>query len=753
MASRTDLTIEELEQLALGTAVKRVSLMLQYPDQIDRVEQYRKREARTTSTLEMRLKSALQSQLEGVCLGLSQLHEALEHARHIRSALGGLWDELQTCSAVAARLGDVKALAEEHAHLASAMEHMKIICSVRELERQALALAEDGHLLKAHQQLAELEASRDSLLQRQHGHGSSAANIRLIRHYFAGTEALAGELNKQVWLVLQRALGTARHDPALLVSALRIVQREENLDKQALVKQQQTGFLPPGRPKELRKGVMEVLENTVQTRVEGGLLESREGEPMWLMKHLELLRKCILEDLRVVKTLVVQCFPPHYKPFATYLALYQGALAAHIQELASDEQQPNEMISLLAWVLHVYPSKDMMGHPDLVPDVNVAELEPPLFQEDMENIQDKYLQTLQCNFSAWLTKALETDVRDWSQSQEPEANHHGLFHTSLPGIVFQIMEQNLQVAFQVSSDLSERVLHTALQEVQGFLYRYRMALGTFKQEHVKDRKFPPFYVQYMIAAINNCTLFSESVQTLKRRYLLSLPTDKSWSAIPKIESDLSTIAAEGCTYLLDEVLLDIKPSLLELLTRPWLTSSKAMDTICITIEDYFNDFSKLNKSYLKELTQQAHRRILHEYVHAIVQRRVTLRSQEERQEAADKMECEGKQLKQLFQHLSEDGLLDEESRSDVIPALGEIISLKDTSMLCLDISSLINRYPDIREEHICAVLSLRGDSSREMRLVVSECMMQRDRDQDASDVPSIFTSIAVASCLLPQLPK
>ena len=65
---------------------------------------------------------------------------------------------------------------------------------MRELEREALALAEDGYLLKAHQQLAELEASRDSLLQRQHGHGSSAANIRLIRHYFAGTETLAGKI-------------------------------------------------------------------------------------------------------------------------------------------------------------------------------------------------------------------------------------------------------------------------------------------------------------------------------------------------------------------------------------------------------------------------------------------------------------------------------------------------------------------------------------------------------------------------------
>ena len=76
--------------------------------------------------------------------------------------------------------------------------------------------------------------------------------------------------------------------------------------------------------------------------------------PLFFFFHY-LLSTPSLQDLRVVKTLVAQCFPPHYKPFATYLALYQRALAAHIQELASDEQQPNEMISLLAWVLHMYP--------------------------------------------------------------------------------------------------------------------------------------------------------------------------------------------------------------------------------------------------------------------------------------------------------------------------------------------------------------------------------------------------------------
>lgn len=216
-------------------------------------------------------------------------------------------------------------------------------------------MIEQGELLQAHRKLMDLECSRDDLMYEQYRMDSkNVHDMNLIRSYFGQVQGLSEELSKQLWMVLQRAMVTVRRDPTMLVSVVRIIEREEKIDRKMLDRKKQTGFIPPGRPKCWKNRMNEFLEGTVSARIESTQSETRESDKMWLVRLLEITRKYVLDDLTVVKNLMVQCFPPHYNTFQVFFDLYHKSVSARVQELAAEDLEANEIVSLLTWVLNTY---------------------------------------------------------------------------------------------------------------------------------------------------------------------------------------------------------------------------------------------------------------------------------------------------------------------------------------------------------------------------------------------------------------
>ncbi|XP_061653402.1 exocyst complex component 3 [Phyllopteryx taeniolatus] len=658
--------------------------------------------------------AAIQSQLDGVRTGLTQLHSALLDVKDIQSSLADVSKDWRQSINTIENLKDVKDAVVQHSQLASAVENLKNIFSVPEIVEETQQLIEQAELLQAHRKLMELESSRDDLMYEQYRMDSkNTSDMHLISIYFEDVQRLSDELAKQLWMVLQRAMATVRRDPTMLVSVIRIIEREEKIDRRMVDRKKQTGFIPPGRPKRWKDRMFEVLECTVSTRIEGTQAVTREADKMWLVRLLEIMRKYVLDDLIIVKNLMVQCFPPHYNTFNRFFSLYHNAVSTRVKELASEDLEANEIVSMLTWVLNTYKSVEMMGHAELIAECDINQLESLLPQDVVDELLSKYVQTFTSNITGWLRKALETDKKDWQKETEPEADQDGYYQTTLPAIVFQMFEQNLQVAAQIDGDFKEQVLKLCLKQMNSFLIRYREESVAYKEEHLRDRQLPQCYVQYMIAIINNCQTFKESINSLKRKYSQSSePTDSDAA----IERTLNEVAKEGCQFLLDEVFLDLEHHLNELLTRKWLTGSHAVDTICVTVEDYFNDFNKIKKPFNQEMTSEALRRVVVDYIKAVMQKRITFRNADERREGAERMIKEADQFKFLFRKLA--GGEDTDRLCGAIVAIAEVFKLTDPTLLFLEVTTLVSKYPDIREEHIQALLAVRGDASREMRQMI-----------------------------------
>ena len=179
-----------------------------------------------------------------------------------------------------------------------------------------------------------MENSRDDLLFELHKlPNQSTYDKNMLRDYFKDVEQLSKNLEKQIRLILERTLNTVRKEPTVIVTALRIIEREETSDREAMKKERVHSFKTSSRPKEWKKMAFEVLERTVATRIEGTRVEEREDNKLWLVTYLELIRQLILEDLRIIKTLCVPCFPPEYKIVDAYVHMYHNCLSRHVRLL------------------------------------------------------------------------------------------------------------------------------------------------------------------------------------------------------------------------------------------------------------------------------------------------------------------------------------------------------------------------------------------------------------------------------------
>ncbi|KAK2193650.1 hypothetical protein NP493_9g03030 [Ridgeia piscesae] len=294
--------LSKLETEAKVNARQHVAKLLQRPDQLEKVEQIRKRVSRKKGAVEAMLKTSVQSQLDGVRTGLNQLSNALKDLKGIKDSL----TEVDTTYTSIAGLGDkLKRVREEnsrHSQLGAAVENLKHIFNVPETVKKCEDLINDGKLLHAHKCLTDLESSRNDLLQELHKQTTqSPTDKNTVNHYFADVERLAENLGKQLWLILHRMTITVRREPPIIVTVMRIIEREERTDTFMLKRYDRTGFIPPGRPRRWKQKAFKALDEAVVGRIEGCQMEDRSVTKMWLVRHLEVIRQLVIEDLRVVK--------------------------------------------------------------------------------------------------------------------------------------------------------------------------------------------------------------------------------------------------------------------------------------------------------------------------------------------------------------------------------------------------------------------------------------------------------------------
>lgn len=195
---------------------------------------------------ESQLKSALTQQLNSVGSGLENLKSSLESAVDVEERIKNIQELIKQVPKLSDELDPVREENTKYSQYVTAMENLKHIFTVQSSVEKAMAWIEDDKLLLAHQCLSDLENSRDDLLFELHKLTKQNTHDKVtLKCYFDKVETVSQALQEKLRFIFKRALNTVRKEPTVIVTALRIIEREEKADLFALQQQKLTGFLPP----------------------------------------------------------------------------------------------------------------------------------------------------------------------------------------------------------------------------------------------------------------------------------------------------------------------------------------------------------------------------------------------------------------------------------------------------------------------------------------------------------------------------
>lgn len=135
--------------------------------------------------------------------------------------------------------------------------------------------------------------------------------------------------------------------------------------------------------------------------------------------------------------------------------------------------------------------------------------------------------------------------------------------------------------------------------------------------------------------------------------------------------------------------------------------------------------------------------IAKKYLSSVFQKRIVFK--EERREAAKKMIREAGQIATLFAPRNRESRPIEDAPQEAISSLAEVVK-SDLEMVSLELHGFIKKYPDVTQDQLVCLLTLRGDMSR-----VDARTMAADLLSDCAKVTNrkltIFSQVTVSTSL------
>ncbi|KAI5098878.1 tumor necrosis factor alpha-induced protein 2 isoform X2 [Silurus meridionalis] len=601
-------------------------------------------------------------------------------------------------------------------------EPLSVLEILQLVTKRDLFLA-DTHILELEQECKEVSTTPPVGVEDLTSPSSKDSGRRKAKD----VELLYEALQKELWDVVRESLRSPTAGPNLGL-VVQVLQQEEQADRDWISSE---GAVPGGpRPRELKKRWKEAVTEAANEN----LPKSDVVLPGELAAYLDRLRIRMVEDLGAARRNVVSVYPEEYDAFQVYVHSYHQAITCRLQNITNGELQITDMYSLLDWLYNIY-DRDVIGTVSITSPINRSQLNPLLPAEMVDKLELDCLNYVRGKVTNELSQVLDEEEKRWMETLHIEE-----YQISLSNTVIQRLQGDLERSAAINRGLASRVAQCSLNGLADFLYSFQRKVEMFHEGLVNVfGEHEDGYVAKTIALANCCPPFRSFVE----RCIHSDPAVSEDSG-RRANTALDKIVNLSVRVLNDRIFEHIRPFFDKLVKRKWLSNTEAFEQIVSLIREHFKKFKRMEVPPYQVLVGEVHRRVMTEYLRAIMRGRIICTSLKMRKRMAGRLREEGKNLKALFKELeSTASWLD-----SAIPHISEIILLEDTPSIQIEVGVLVREFPDVRKKHVSAILNIRGMTRQMERQEILNIVKDIENSDSLSQMPrerALFAEVPVTS--------
>ncbi|GAB1297807.1 Exocyst complex component 3-like protein 4 [Apodemus speciosus] len=532
-------------------------------------------------------------------------------------------------------------------------------------------LITERQLVKAFEQLRYLEtqlvADKTSRTFTQDPTAYARRAMDLCLHY----DGMAAEIGA----IVREALSSEGVDRDALAELAQVVHLEEEAHQTS---QAEGDFL--STPRHWRQHWEDAVRLSAQERVRqaGAKVSPAAAEGASdLAQLLAELGGVVRQDLQKVRLEMQPAYEATDFPvWETYLRAFHNAVAQRLQELARDARGCEQLYVLLDWAANVYGSPDFLGAPDLALPTEPL---PPLLEPALwARLESDYTSFLETKITSCFDSILQLEQNRWEAVEDPEVLQ-GLYHAPLSIDVHMLVAEHVKAAGAISAELEATTLQICARALCLFVPRFEKAFLASKA--VSE--------WYLGAYINACV-------ELRTSLLARFP-----GPIKELEKPLVAATNSFQKHLLQIVQQDMQPLFKVLYTKSWLTQDTLRPLMDKAV-NFAHHLEHVTPPLAQETLQEVHRFVVREYLGQVLRPHERFRGLN-RVNGAHKMNLDAQAISHTFQGLGSEAKWLDQAILCVAEILGE--TYKDDIRRHLE--TLIQSYPDIRRDHILAILALR----------------------------------------------